>query len=159
MKDAAAKGFEFGNHSYSHKVLKDKSKEEIKSDINQCKTLLKDRVGLDVNLVRLPQLQYDEGGVVLSTLKELNMPSISDNYDSCDWKDGTTSETIIEAFKNNPPEDGSIILCHMGVKSMGAIPTVLKELSNKGYEFVTVSELFEKSGKEMPLGEMITSVK
>lgn len=157
MKDAAAKGFEFGNHSYSHEVLKDKSEEAITSDINKCKELLKSKVDLDVNIVRLPQLQYDN--TVLSTLKKLNMPSISDNYDSRDWAGDTDSESLIEKFRENPPEDGSIILCHMGVKSMGAIPTVLKELSNKGYEFVTVSELFEKSGKEMPLGEMITSVK
>lgn len=118
---------------------------------------MKSKVGLDVNIVRLPQLQYDN--TVLSTLKKLNMPSISDNYDSRDWAGDTESESLIEKFRENPPEDGSIILCHMGKKSMGAIQTVLKELSNKGYEFVTVSELFEKNGKEMTLGEMITSVK
>lgn len=34
MKDAAAKGFEFGNHSYSHDVLSGESEEAITSDIN-----------------------------------------------------------------------------------------------------------------------------
>ena len=47
-------------------------------------------------------------------------------------------------------KNGSIILLHNGAKHTAeALPSLLCELKNRGYEFVTVSELFEAKGIEI----------
>ena len=63
--------------------------------------------------------------------------------DSLDWKGLTADEIknrVVSKVKN-----GSIILLHNGAKHTAeALPLVLSELKNQGYEFVTVSELIYK---------------
>lgn len=164
IKYAVDNGFEFGNHSYSHEKFYDnetdtqlKNEAEIKEEIESTDAVMKNISGYDMNLVRLPQLAYNNA--ILSQLKGMGKPSISDAYDSKDWKTELTAETIIENFKNNPPAAGDIVLCHMGNKSYAVMQEVLQYLYDDGYRFVTVSELFGINGVEMPLGKMITSVK
>ena len=60
-----------------------------------------------------------------------------------DWKGltaGEIKERIVKRVKN-----GSIVLLHNGAEHTAeALPLLLCELKNQGYEFVTVSELIYK---------------
>ena len=63
--------------------------------------------------------------------------------DSLDWK-GLTAEEIVKRVTEKV-KNGSIILLHNGAENTAkAMPTLLCELKNAGYEFVTVSDLIYK---------------
>ena len=63
--------------------------------------------------------------------------------DSLDWK-GLTSNDIRKRVTDRV-KNGSIVLLHNGAKHTAeALPSLLCDLKNKGYEFVTVSQLIYK---------------
>ncbi len=63
--------------------------------------------------------------------------------DSLDWK-GLTAQDIRERVVSRV-KNGSIVLLHNGAKNTAeALPSLLCDLKNKGYEFVTVSQLIYK---------------
>lgn len=61
--------------------------------------------------------------------------------DTIDWKEERSAKTILDTVipKLHP---GCIILCHNnGYKIKEYLPTLIKTAQERGYEFVTVSEL------------------
>jgi len=79
----------------------------------------------------------------MKVLSDLGMERMLWNVDTRDWS-GIKSQDIIDAvLKDVKP--GSIILMHDGVANSSetakALPTIIKELKNRGYKMVTISEI------------------
>lgn len=82
-------------------------------------------------------------------------PSISTG-DSIDWKEPTPEQIVAKVV--NGAKSGSILLFHNDLENTTqALPVLLKQLEEKGFEFVTVSELIypdsytiDANGKQIP---------
>ena len=75
-----------------------------------------------------------------------------------DWDDKVSAEERAKLIIDNA-SDGCIILLHDSYgnsKTVEALDTIIPTLLDEGYEFLTVTELFEKNGVE-PQDKMVYS--
>ena len=78
--------------------------------------------------------------------------------DSLDWKDYGVDSIINTVVNHKHLGNGSIILCHNGAKyTADALKTLIKSLKEKGFQFVTMSELIypdnyhiDHEGRQIP---------
>lgn len=134
-----ADGHELGNHTYTHPNLTKLKQPEIIAEALRTRAALKDITGRQTYLFRPPGGNIDE--FVTKQFRALD-------YNIIYW-----SINAGEFRKNPPPqqaaqilsrvEDGSILLLHNGPVdgTINILPTLLSELNNRGYTFVTVTEM------------------
>ncbi len=140
---AIASGHEIGNHTNSHCILKSMDKNKIKEEIDLCKRKVFDLTGYNATIIRPPCGMYDNS--LISLAKENNDKIILWNIDTHDW-----SHMSINGIKNiviNNIKGGDIILFHDYISgesnTIRALEALIPLLKNKGYEFVTVSQLLQ----------------
>ncbi|RLQ97491.1 polysaccharide deacetylase family protein [Falsibacillus albus] len=142
-KNIADAGHQIGNHSFSHHRMIFKSPAYIKNEIESTDRLIREtgykgeidfRPPNGKKLVGLPYY-----------LKKQNRDTIMWSLEP-DTYNQSASEKVKYVSEHVKP--GSIILLHAmyDQKELKALEGILKELSNKGYHFVTVNQLqsFEK---------------
>ena len=151
LKTAYRKGFEIGNHTYSHEsyprlILRG----EMQNQITETDNLIKDVCGgAGATLLRPP------GGIVNSKA-DLDRPIINWSIDTLDWNPKQSFEGIVNSVTENA-KSGKIILMHdINKRSAPATEKIINKLINQGYNFVTVSELMEFSGIDMWAGYIYT---
>lgn len=143
---AAEEGHQIANHSYSHSNFTKLSADEIAREIGNTADEAEAACGQRPWLVRPPY------GAVNKKVKEaVSEPFIMWSVDPEDWKyrdAQTVYNTVMESV-----EDGDIILLHDAYESsMEAALLIIDALSERGYDFVTVEELFAESGIELEGG-------
>jgi len=127
---------EIGNHTFNHLLLTRYKEDKIKEEINKTNELIHDITG------SYPTILRTSYGSVNKKIKEVaNMPIIIWNIDTLDWK-YKNSNRIANKILNNV-EDGDIILMHDIYKAtLNSLDIVIPELLERGYQIVSVSELF-----------------
>ncbi len=139
-----ADGHEIGSHGYRHINLSNLSKTEIKDEIMKAHKNIKEVTGVDANLIRTPNGDYNDQ--VIEAAKEVNYQAIQWSTDSLDWMNPGVN-TIIERVSTRA-HPGDIILMHASdtcKQTAEALPTVIKNLKAQGYEFVFVSDLLKEA--------------
>ena len=139
-----AEGHEIGLHGYSHKCMRDMCQADIAQELERAMALLPD--GCRVSFLRSP------GGLcskyVRAAAEDLSLSVLSWSVDPRDW--ATHNAAAIEKEVISHVRDGDVILLHdMSDSSVQAALTIIDELEEAGYRFVTVSELAKAKG--MPL--------
>ncbi len=130
-------GNEIGNHSYSHKWLNRLSEAEFKEEINKTQEEVKKATGFTPKLFRPTYGGYSDR---LKSYTDLTF--VLWDVDSRDWQVKNTNAIINNIVPN--VKDGSIIIMHDNHSySVNALEEVIKKLKDKGFKFVTVSELLE----------------
>jgi peptidoglycan/xylan/chitin deacetylase (PgdA/CDA1 family) len=87
---------------------------------------------------RPPYGDYNDN--LIETAQELGLYTIQWDVDSLDWKDLSATEIINRVTKR--VKSGSIVLFHnQGLHTAEALPTIIKTLKQKGYEFTTIGDL------------------
>lgn len=132
-------GFEVGNHTYDHKSLNTLSEESVRSEMGKTEDLLTSLTGNRVSMMRPP---YGAANPRVRTLlaNELGYKIVLWDVDTNDWR-GRSTENIVQNIMANA-HDGSIVLMHDRYQtSLDASRTVIDGLREKGFEFVTVSQL------------------
>lgn len=141
IKRIASMNHEIGNHSFEHTTsLYTSGEEYILDDYNKTEDLIKKYANVSSAFYRPPFILVND--VLRNTIP---VPLISGT--GCnDWEDSVSSaeraETIISKIS-----EGGIILLHDtsgNTKTVEALDTIIPTLQNKGYTFVTVTDLFEK---------------
>lgn len=131
-------GHEIGNHSYTHRDLTTLSTDDVIKEITQTSDLIKSITGANPTLVRTPYGSRNK--TTDAVLKAYGFPSIMWNVDPLDWKYRDVNH-VYNAVKDNL-KDGNVILMHdIHATTVDAAINIIKNYSNKGYKFVTVSEL------------------
>ncbi len=133
----ARDGHDIGNHSYDHPYLNKLKREEIEEQLNNTNLAVKKVTGMDIKIYRPPYASYDER--VLSIGNDLNMQLILWTINPEDWR-SPGAEKIIKRIVGNA-QDGSIVLLHDKKQTADALPKLILSLKEKGFEFVTISEL------------------
>ena len=152
------KGMEIANHTMTHPYLSKLTPAEIRDEYEQCREKLKGIIGEEPSAVcRLPYL--DGGGDTTKTLNDVAL--ISCAVDTQDWNKAT-SEQIVETLEkamDNGSLDGAIVLCHENYASTAdAMDVIVPELKEKGWQVVTVSEMFKAKGTELMGGKVYGKV-
>lgn len=138
---ALSLGCEIGNHTKSHISLADLSADDIKSEISYVQDIVTEYTGTTPTLFRPPYLSTSQ-----TMFDNIDLTFIF-GKDSLDWT-GISAEERAENILNLA-DDGVIILMHDGWENFNtveAVKTVVPILIEQGYQFCTISELFEAKG-------------
>ena len=136
-------GHEIGNHTYSHQVLKNLSKDAISKEIIDTEMEISKQNEFTTTLIRPPCGFYDENLVGLA--KENNYKVVLWSIDTHDLAHASV-ESIVTSI-NNKVKGGDIILFHDYISGENntpkALQVIIPKLLSQGYKFVTVSELLQ----------------
>ena len=167
LKFAVDKGFELGNHTYSHnsvstsEVGKNWTSAENFDDFKRCQDIVETRTGVKMKYLRPAGVHANTA--LYEAAKELGLPCISGNCKKAvsDYKKDVSAELIVERVLDNA-FDGAIILLHgNNGRTADATERICEILYNDGYRFCTVDELFKFKGidyENLPTGVMLYGV-
>ena len=147
MKFAQSIGCEVGNHTFTHCFLTEKSVEEIKEELAKTAEAEEKVLGAAPKLMRLPYLAAND--TVIATVE---YPMINCSVDSKDWAGVPTEEIIkriMDADAAGELENAVVLMHEQYATTAAAIEYLLPTLIEKGYRFVTVSELAKQKGVEL----------
>ncbi|HWO74856.1 MAG TPA: polysaccharide deacetylase family protein [Bacillus sp. (in: firmicutes)] len=128
-------GFEIGNHTYNHALLRDLSEEEQRDEIIKLNELIKDIIGEKPVFFRAPHgVNTDYSHQVV---KEEGMIAMNWTY-GYDWVDGYLEKDALTDIMVNSPylTNGANLLMHDRSWTYEAVEGIIEGLRNKGYEFV-----------------------
>ncbi len=150
VKREAALGCEVGCHTFNHAILTRLSPSEINKEISSAVKITEKYSGKKIRVVRAP------GGAVNSTVrKSVKYPLVNWSVDTLDWQHRTTEITVSNVKKY--AKDGAIVLMHdLYFPTGNAAVELIPWLTGKGYQLVTVSELFELKGINATKGNLYT---
>lgn len=140
-------GNELASHTMSHKNLPNTDRDTLRSEITRAADALQSATGRDIQMIRAPygaftSTEWARAGDLISC-------NVLWNVDTLDWErpgaDAIKKAAVSGAF------NGAIILMHDGggnrSQTVEALPGIIDELRDQGYEFVTVSELLKLDGR------------
>lgn len=146
LKRAYDGGNQIGTHTYGHKNLTKLSKEGIRKEIAMSSEAIAQVIGEEPTVLRPPF------GAVNDRLRGAStLPMINWSVDSKDWKSKKAKKVIREVL--DTVKDGDIVLMHDLYSSTAeAVKTIVPELVKRGYQLVTVEELYELRGDALDAG-------
>lgn len=138
VKKIHESGNEIANHSESHAHVNNLDYQKNIEQITKCSERVKAITGTPTTLYRGPYGEYNDTVVKAST--DSNHIMVQWSIDTLDYN-GLTGEQMWDRIEPKL-EKGSIILMHNGTENTGtALDMIIKNIKEKGYEPVTVSEL------------------
>lgn len=141
-------GMEIGSHTWSHKNLITISNSAVKSEITKATDAIKKITGENPTLLRPP---YGNFNKIVS--KNAGVPMIYWSVDTEDWKHRNVK--YVSKYILNHARDGEIILLHdIHPTSVDGFIKALPSLKKKGFELVTVSDLYDVKGRKLKKGIM-----
>jgi cellulose synthase/poly-beta-1,6-N-acetylglucosamine synthase-like glycosyltransferase/peptidoglycan/xylan/chitin deacetylase (PgdA/CDA1 family) len=157
-----AEGHEIGNHTYTHPNVADMPLGAVRVELNATQRLFEALTGRSLRLFRPPYLADTEPSDAaeiepIQLAQELGYVTVSTNVETLDWK-GFTPEAMMQRTLNlvnnsNPDLKGDIVLMHDSggdrSNTVKFLPLLIDTMRAKGYEFVPVSELMQKSRDEV----------
>ena len=137
---AKAMGCDIGNHTVTHPFLNRLSVEEIMKEVDGCTEKIIEITGEAPKFFRPPFIAVNK-----EMYDNIDMTFICGA--GCeDWVPDVTAEERAARVLANA-EDGQIVLLHdmeWNRNTVEALKTIIPELKKRGYEFVTVTQLFER---------------
>jgi peptidoglycan/xylan/chitin deacetylase (PgdA/CDA1 family) len=142
MRRAFGMGCEFGNHGWSHTNMAGLPAETILWEVTRTSDRIEWAVGIRPKYFRPPYLSVSR-----TVFNTVGLPFIS-GVGPHDWTNEVSAETRARQILEQS-EDGVIFLLHDFYKNyptVEALEAVIPELLDRGFRFVTLSELFELKG-------------
>ncbi len=144
----AEEGHEIGNHSYDHKVLIYYKMKTLEWEINDAEKVIRNVTGVTTRYFRPPKawITYQEK----EKIRQMGYQTVLWTLNSKDWV--TFDDKYIVGFLAGHVRPGDIILFHDGggifsieggnrSETVKTIPQLVEKLREKGYRFVTITEL------------------
>ncbi len=151
LRRAVAEGHQIANHSSTHPDLTTLSASGVRNELSRCNNALIKAGGDQMYALRPPYGSYN------STVRNVTTgPIILWSVDTLDWK-YRNADTVYNNIISKTT-DGSIVLLHdlYSTSVRGALRAI-DTLKARGYEFVTVNELFRRRGITLQRGQVYTS--
>jgi peptidoglycan/xylan/chitin deacetylase (PgdA/CDA1 family) len=133
-----AEGHELANQTWSHPDLSKLSPEQILAELQKAEEVIHATTGVHARFFRPPdgQLSPENADLIKSAGYLILMPT----FDSGDWRSppaGMVRKAILDGVT-----PGAMILAHDSFpKSVAEMPGILEELSKRGFESLTVTDL------------------
>jgi len=142
MQRAVSLGCDIENHSFSHPHMSSLNEEQILDEISRTDALIEKYTGSKPAFFRPPYIDHND--LMHKAVEHTFICGVA----CYDWKKEVSVEQRIETLLSNV-KDGDIILLHDtegNDKTPETLRTIIPELKKRGYNFVTVPELFEVRG-------------
>lgn len=144
-------GHEIGNHTYTHINVSKNGYNKIKKEIGDTQDIIKSVTGVYPKVFRPPYRAISKD--MCEVIKQNDMNIVLWSYvDARDWSNPGVS-SIVKTIEDGV-QNGGIILLHDYNKvrtpksqTIEAIEIMIPDLIQKGYKFVTVSELIDHMEK------------
>lgn len=147
-------GHEMGNHTMDHKTLTKLSVSEIHEQVDGNSDLIESYAGEKPTVMRPTGGAYND--TVKAEMEKSELPIILWSLDTLDWQ-SKDAKSVENKIVNNV-QDGDIILMHdLYESTYKGVLNAIDKLKDKGYAFVTVSELAAIKGVELEPGKVYTS--
>ncbi|NLT10170.1 MAG: polysaccharide deacetylase family protein [Ruminococcus sp.] len=143
VKRAYEMGMEIDNHSKTHSNMSKMSAEQVKAEISYVDERIKEITGESAKFFRPPFIDVSQ-----SLYDAVDLPFIC-GIDCQDYMQNVTTQERADYILNGA-KDGVIVLLHDAAgnqQTVEALKIVMPELVKQGYEFVTLTELFERQGE------------
>ena len=146
-KRIVASGHAIGNHTYSHPDLRFKFKSGIRAQIEKAQESIYNATSVHTRIFRPPYGACN--GRIKRIAKDMGFFVIEYSLSTSDGGRKIASSRIVRTVSKGI-RNGSIVLLHDGDRfnqnadrknTVLALPIILKNLKDAGYEFVTVPEL------------------
>ena len=154
VKRAYDMGMEIANHSKTHNSMMNMTPDEIKAEIDYVDEKVEAITGEKTKCFRPPFI-----GVSQTMYDNIDIPFIY-GADTQDYMEQVDVDERAENILKNA-KDGTIYLMHDSAgndKTVEALKVALPKLVEQGYEFVTISELFERQGETPKKNILYSSV-
>lgn len=146
VERASAAGHLVGSHGLTHARFSRLSAARVRSEVLGSWRLLRDAAGVTSRWVRPPYGAMNDAA--WREIHRLGAQVVLWDVDPRDWErpgPRTIAKRVVARVR-----PGSIVLLHDGggdrSQTVRALPIIIKELRERGYEFVTVEELVEADG-------------
>ena len=147
IKRMTDQGCEVANHTHDHKYITKIGAEGIISQLGTTNQKIQAVCGVSPVLMRPPGGYVDAGS--LSVVGSMGMSAIMWSIDTRDWQHRNAQRTIDTVLSQ--VKDGDIILMHdIYSTTADAAVVLIPELTARGYQLVTVSELAAYRGGIAP---------
>lgn len=140
LKIIAQKGHEIGNHGYSHLHPTQLTNNSLVELIKRNEELIYEITGKKTKLFAPPYGEVDER--ISRVASSIGYSTIMWSADTIDWQ--RPAPEIIVQRAINKIDDGGILLMHPTNPTVNALGEIIEVLQQRGYNFVTVSELIGK---------------
>lgn len=150
VKRAYDMGCEIDNHSKTHSNMGGMSPEDIKAEVAYVDEKVLEITGEHTKFFRPPFIDVSQ-----TMYDNIELPFIC-GIDCQDYMENVTAQERADYIMNGA-RDGVIVLLHDAAgnsQTVEALKIVMPQLVEQGYEFVTLTELFERQG-ETPKRNMI----
>ena len=151
LKRQYTEGHEIGNHTFTHINVAKNSYDKVEKEITDTQNAVKNVIGVEPKIFRPPYRAMSKSVCDIIVSKKMNIILWS-NLDPRDWSNpgvGNIINTILTKVQN-----GNIILLHDynnrrndKSQTIQALEVVIPKLKEKGYKFVTISELIQHLDK------------
>ena len=158
IRRMVAEGHQIGNHTYSHPYLAKSSDAVIRKEVTSSAQVLAEITGLSGTgstgfYLRPPYGSYNSHVAAVA-----NVPTIWCTVDTGDWK--YQDATRLVSYTGSTMQNGDIAVLHETVKSTAqGLDALLTKLESRGFEMVTVQELFWRRGINPKAGTIYYSAK
>lgn len=132
-------GHEIANHGFYHKDHKLLSAERNQEEIYVTHKLVKETIGVDMNLFAPPSGSYNT--TTLQVASNLGYRTIMWTRDTIDWRDKDTNICYTRATKN--AKNGDLILMHPTEHTKNALKDIIKFYKDNNFNLTTVSKNLE----------------
>lgn len=154
VRRIVAEGHDIGNHTFTHPNLGEIPGRITEFELTATQRLIESLTGRSTILLRPPYFgdaeptTPDEVSPIVRASK-LNYITVGLRVDPDDWAKTTSDEIVRKTVEGitstNPDVRGQIVLLHDGggdrSQTVAALPRLINELRDKGYRFVSVTEL------------------
>lgn len=145
IRRAVAEGHEIAGHSWSHPDLTRLSAGAIRGQLQRWENSVEPLIGGRARNFRPPYGAINK--TARSVINSMGYRVILWTADTNDWRKPGSGAIYSRAMRG--ARDGAIILMHDGggnrAQTVAAVRKIVPDLQARGYELVTVSELFEKA--------------
>lgn len=140
-KEIQEAGHEIGNHAYSHPDLNKRSAAETKEELSKTNDAIKAALNLRPVWFAPPSGSFNQTTVQVAD--QLKMKTILWTVDTVDWKNPDPFEMVERVVRK--VENGSMILMHPTKSVAEGLASMITKITEQGYAFGSVSELFNES--------------
>lgn len=143
-------GMEVGTHTYQHLQLTKLSGSELDSEIKKSLENIEKAIGVNPKLMRPPY--GDVNKEVLKAVGGYGLCCMNWSLDTEDWRTKNPDATYKEVMK---AVDGDVVLLHdIHEYNVDAVKRFVPDLIAKGFQLVTVPELYENRGETLDPGTL-----
>lgn len=152
VKAEYEQGCQVASHTYGHVILTKLKTKKIREQIDKANEAFQKVIGCSSTVLRPP------GGLVNKKVRStVKVPMICWTVDSEDWK-SRNKKKVLKECKNI--KDGDIVLMHdLYPSTAAAAEKLIPSLKKKGFQMVTVDELFYYKGIQLENGKVYFSAR